>query len=114
MTNTVVEDKRIAQIRSYFKNHIVSATLNGLAHTLSYSAVYTSNLLKKLTGKRFSELLQEKRCELSAKFLRETNMSIREVIIAVGYENESFFRKVFKNFYGVSPSKYRKITKNPT
>ncbi len=101
------DENRKKQIKGYIETHIVDASLDDLAAVLGYSAVYTSALVKKLAGKTFSVLLQEKRCELSAKLLKETDMPIDEIIYSVGYENESFFRRIFKERYGVSPLKYR-------
>ncbi len=104
----VDDEDRIKQIAGYIETHITDANLDTLSSQLGYSTVYTSSLIKKLTGKNFSALLQEKRCALAAKLLKQTDMPIDEIIYAVGYENESFFRRIFKERYGESPLKYRK------
>lgn len=83
-------------------------TLGGLADILGYSVVYTGSLVKKLTSKSFTDLVLQKRCEEAARLLKETNMSVCEIINAVGYENESFFRRAFKERYSKSPAEYRK------
>ncbi len=101
-------ENRVKLITGYIETHILDASLDDLATQLGYSAVYTSGLVKKLTGKTFSELLQEKRCVVAAKLLKETDMPIDEIIYSVGYENESFFRRIFKERYGESPLRYRK------
>ena len=59
-------------------------------------------------GESFSTLLQGKRCEVAALMLRETDLSVEEVIARVGYRNGSFFRALFKEKYGTSPHRYRK------
>ena len=61
-----------------------------------------------MTGKSFSKEVQEKRCSIAARKLLETDLSIEEIIADVGYENESFFRKIFKEKYGKNPLEYRK------
>ena len=101
-------ENRINLITGYIETHILDAKLEEISALLNYSTVYTSGLIKKLTGKTFSELLQDKRCAVSAKLLKETDMPIDQIIYSVGYENESFFRKIFKDKYGESPLKYRK------
>jgi two-component system response regulator YesN len=88
------------------------AALSGLAAVLGYSSVYTGNLVKKTVGKSFAVYVNEKRCSAAAKLLRESEMTIGEVIHSVGYSNESFFREKFKTLYGVSPLNYRKTLKN--
>ena len=80
----------------------------GLAELLGYSAVYTGGYIKKLTGRTFSELLVDKRCTVAAKMLSETDLSVGEIIAAVGYQNENFFRKAFRQKYGKNPLEYRK------
>ncbi len=101
-------ENQVKQIIGYLETHITDARLDELASLLGYSSVYTSGLIKKLIGKTFSALLQEKRCHIAIKLLRETDMPIEEIIFAVGYENESFFRRIFRETYGISPLKYRK------
>lgn len=101
----------LKKINAYVSENIKSSnapTLGGLANALGYSAVYTGSLVKKLTKKSFTELVMQKRCEEAARLLRETNMSVSEIINAVGYENESFFRRAFKERYAKSPAEYRK------
>ena len=85
--------------------------MDELAAVLGYSSVYTGDLVKKSLGISFSKLLQKKRGELSAKLLEETDLSVEEIIYRVGYKNESFFRKIFKEMYGKSPLEYRKSVK---
>lgn len=96
------------QIKTYIEQNIKTANLEELSTILGYSAVYTGNLVKKLTGKSFSKEVQDKRCSMVARKLLETDLSIEEIIADVGYENESFFRKIFKEKYGKNPLEYRK------
>jgi len=95
-------------VEIYFKNNYFDANLTSLAKALGYSPSYTARWLKKNTGASFSELLANYRCAAAAELLKSTDTPISEVITATGYCNESFFRKVFRQKYGVSPFKYRK------
>lgn len=96
------------QIKTYIEQNIKTANLEELSAILGYSAVYTGSLVKKLTGKSFSKEVQDKRCSIAARKLLETDLSIEEIIADVGYENESFFRKIFKEKYCKNPLEYRK------
>lgn len=100
-------DMMIGKINSYLDENIKTASLDELAEALGYSSVYTGSLIKKLTGKSFSKLLQSKRCAIAAEMLLNTDMSVHEIINAVGYENESFFRRIFKEKYGKNFLEYR-------
>ena len=93
---------------SYIEKNIKTANLQELSVILGYSAVYTGDLVKKLTGKSFTKVVQEKRCSIAAEKLLNTDLSVREIIEDLGYENESFFRKIFKEKYGNNPLDYRK------
>ena len=92
----------------YIDNNIADAKIGGLSKVLGYSEAYTGELIKTVLGVSFSELLQKKRCVLAAKMLKSTQLSVNEIIKAVGYDNETFFRNKFKLFFGMTPREYRK------
>jgi AraC-like DNA-binding protein len=58
-------------------------------------------------GMSFSELLQQVRFERAASFLRESDVTILEVALQVGYEDPSHFSRAFRRLAGVSPKQYR-------
>lgn len=95
------------QIIDYIENNAKDASLAELASLLNYSTNYTGNIIKKLTGKSFTALLQDIRCDKAAFYLLYTDMSVCEVISAVGYENGSFFRAIFKEKFGDTPLQYK-------
>ena len=96
------------KIDEYMDGNLPGATLSGLADSLGYSSIYTGALVKKLTGLSYKNYLQKKRLKLSEEMLLQTDISIDEIIKHVGYENASFFRKMFKGKYGTTPLNYRK------
>jgi len=55
-----------------------------------------------------SVYLTSVRLEKACYFLLESNMSIAEIAGAVGYNNPLYFSRIFKKYYGVSPSNYKK------
>ena len=97
------------QIDSYIEKNIKTANLEELSEMLGYSTVYTGSLVKEVTGKSFTKAVQEKRCSIAAEKLLNTDLSIEKIISDLGYENESFFRKIFNEKYGRNPLEYRKI-----
>ncbi len=96
------------QIDSYIEKNIKTANLEELSAILGYSSVYTGNLVKELTGISFTKVVQAKRCSIAAEKLLNTDLSVEKIIADLGYENGSFFRKVFKEKYGKNPLEYRK------
>lgn len=97
------------RIETYLEQNIKSANLEELSKILGYSAVYTGRLVKELTGETFSKALQSKKCDIAARKLRNTDLPIEQIISDIGYENKSFFRKVFRDKYGKNPSEFRKM-----
>lgn len=96
------------QINSYIAEHLKDASLKELSEILDYSVVYTGKLVKKFSGHSFSKALQEARCVHAAQKLSATNHPVDDIIKEIGYENTSFFRKIFKEKFGVKPLEYRK------
>ncbi len=96
------------QIDSYIEKNIKTANLEELSEMLGYSTVYTGSLVKEVTGKSFTKAVQAKRCSIAAEKLLNTDLSVEKIIADLGYENESFFRKIFKEKYGKNPLDYRK------
>lgn len=95
------------QIERYIEQNLQTASLDELSKILGYSAVYTGKLVKKITGVPFSKAVLSKRCEIAAKMLLDTDLPVEEIINIAGYENQSFFRRAFKEKFGKSPLKFR-------
>lgn len=69
-------------------------------------ARYIHSLLHKETGRKFTEILLEKRMERAALLLRNTTLSIEEISSLLGYSNHSNFFKAFKEYYKKTPREY--------
>ncbi len=98
------------KIEIYTEEHLKQSKINELADILGYSAAYTQSVVKKICAKPFSKLIQDKCCRKAAEMLKETDLPISEIISFIGYENESFFRKIFKLKYGKTMSELRHTT----
>ena len=97
-----------SKIQSFVEDNLQDVTLEKLAKELGYSKNYTSKLVFLTIGESFSDFIKNKRIDKAAKLLIETDLPISEIILKVGYENQSFFRAVFVKRYGTTPKKYRK------
>lgn len=100
------------KIETYIEQNLQSANIDELSKITGYSSVYMGNLVKTLTGETFSSRLLNKRCDVAAKMLLNTDLPIREIINRVGYNNENFFRKKFSEKYGINPLAFRKRGKD--
>ncbi len=92
---------------SYVEENYKSGSLSKLAELLHYDISSISREIKKKTGRTYTELVQEKRLSEALYLLKNTNMTIDEIAANIGYENISFFYRIFKEKYGVTPKKYR-------
>lgn len=96
----------VSALREIEENY-ANASLTQVAARNHVTAAYVSRLVREMTGKTFKELLQEKRIAKSAVLLSTTELPIGDIILTVGYENTSYFYKIFTAVYGMSPKKYR-------
>ncbi len=106
------KEETITMIERYIEEHIDQVTLHDLAKQLNYSPAYTSRWIRQNMHTSYNELVQVKRCTIAAKLLRETDMTIGEIISHVGYHNENFFRSKFSSAYGKKPKQFREYYKN--
>ena len=71
------------------------------------SLASVSECVRAETGRTYKELLQRHRLETAARLLRRSDLTIQQIIAQVGYENTSYFYRLFRAHYGQSPREYR-------
>lgn len=98
----------IIEVLKYIDNNYSTATLFEISEMVNQRHYKISKLVKKHTNMTFKELLQEKRLNKAKQLLNETDISIVEIISLVGYENLTYFYKIFKEKYGYTPKDFRK------
>ena len=97
----------IIQCLKYIDEFYQKGNLFEIANKLNQPHYKLSKLIKKHTKMTFKELLQEKKLSKAVELLDITEYPIVEVIELVGYENLTYFYKIFKKKYGVTPKEYR-------
>ena len=101
------QQKLVIKVLSYIEAHYREGELSELAASLHYDIYWLSKEIKKRTGKTYTELVQAKRLSQAAYLLSTTSMSVMDVAIAVGYDNISYFHRIFQKKYGMTPRRYR-------
>ena len=81
--------------------------LASVAARFSYSEKYAGRVFKRETGMSFARYVNEKRLEEAEKQLRESDKSILEIALDCGFENVTYFNRLFKRKHGIPPGKYR-------
>ncbi|MCI5901323.1 MAG: AraC family transcriptional regulator [Blautia sp.] len=98
----------------YIEQKYKTATLTELCERIHLPMHVLSKMIKKSTGYNFKELLQRKRLNKAVELMCETNLPVSDIIAAVGYENNSYFHRIFKERYHMTPRAFRlKNRKNP-
>jgi YesN/AraC family two-component response regulator len=101
------EQDLILTVYRFIEEHYKDGQLSELADSLHYDLYWLSRMIKKLTGKTYTELLQTKRLNQAVFLLNNTKLPVSNIGYAVGYDNLSYFHRIFKDRYGVSPKQYR-------
>lgn len=101
------EDKRMMDIRRYVETNSGDVTLSGTAEHFHFTPSYLSQFVRRATGKTFTQLVQDNRLREAVRLLLHTTMSITEIVSLCGYQNTSYFYRLFTQHYGCTPSEYR-------
>ncbi len=97
-----------AQAVAYLSDHYMDKiTLHELASTLFVSDSYLSKLFRQELGISFTEYLNKIRVDRSIDLIREGKHSLLEIAGMVGFDDQSYFTKVFKRYTGVTPRVYK-------
>ena len=89
------------------ENYNRKLSLNEIAGASGLSAPYFSTIFKEEMGENFSNYLNRLRIEKAVALLSETGKNLNEIAKLCGFEDQSWFSKIFKNITGMSPGKYR-------
>lgn len=72
-----------------------------------FNKTYLSRLFKAHTNQSYIEYLTQVRMEKARDLLLNTNLGVHEIVLKIGYLDDSSFRKKFKSIYGMSTSEFR-------
>ncbi len=97
----------VMSVYKYVEENYRDGSFTDLAEQLHYDLHWLSKTIKQLTGKNYTELLQDKRMRQAAYLLRTSKLTVADIATAVGYENISYFHRLFQKTYGTSPRNYR-------
>ena len=101
-------------VTAYIERQYPRARLFELADSLGYTPEYLSRRITELFGTSFRSLLIEERLKVAERLLSTTRLSVDEIIRTVGYENQSYFHRMFREKYGDSPFRYRQKKNSDT
>jgi len=91
----------------YINSHYRDGTLEELSSLTGYTPSHLSRLLKKRAGSNFKQMLQTRRLQQAIYYLENTILPTDRILTKIGYENSSYFYRIFREKYGCSPREYR-------
>ncbi|HYH41904.1 MAG TPA: AraC family transcriptional regulator [Burkholderiales bacterium] len=99
----------LARVGRYIRENLAHhPSLADAAAAAVLSPNYLAHLISKETGKTFTALVTERRMAEACELLTHTGMRVSEIARAVGFDDEAYFARRFRQWFGVSPSGYRK------
>lgn len=110
---TMMGGNPLSEILAYINQHKQEVSLISVAKQFHYHPKYLSSLIKKYTHKSFSEILQETKLQEVCHYLKHTTFSIDEISQLAGYYDRSYFNRLFKKTFHMSPGQYREANLPP-
>lgn len=101
--NGILEIQETIEARA--KERIV---ISELAETGAMAERTFIRRFKNATGNTPSEYIQRVKVELAKKHIEDDTISIKEICYEIGYEDQTYFRNVFKKYTGLTPSEYKR------
>ena len=99
----------VTLMRQYAEQQLCSPiSLKEIATLYRKNEKYVGRLFKKETGKSFAEYCNDLRLERAAQLISQGAGSVISVAMECGFNNISYFNRLFRKKYGVSPTAYRK------
>lgn len=98
-------DRMLQEVNSHYSDKELS--LQRIAEVCGITTAYMGKLFHAETGEFFNDYLLRIRLKAAETFLAETKRNIGEISQAVGFSSQSYFNKMFRRSYGMSPMEYR-------
>jgi len=94
-------------LRYIADNYNQPITLESVSREIGLSPNHFSTLFRKNVGVSFREYLNHIRVEESKRLLLSTDYNMTDIAVAMGFNDQSYYCKVFKQFEGLPPGQYR-------
>ena len=81
-------------------------SVEAVAKELGYTRQYISGRFHRATGHLLSRFLKQKRLEKAAHLLKQGDLKVNQVSRMCGFDSENYFRRQFRERYGMSPGEF--------
>ena len=101
-------ESAVATVTDYIHRHLHEQIyISKLAEQVYLNEQYLARLFKKSVGLSILEYVTQERLKLARELLLGTDYPINRVADSVGYDNYSYFTRLFKRETGMTPQEYR-------
>jgi two-component system response regulator YesN len=104
----ISQNTTVASIQKYlYDNYTEDIPLQKLASKFYLTETYLCDIFKKYTGKTISSFVRDIRLGTACRLLKGSDKTLNEISNEIGYNSYSYFGKLFKNEFGLTPDEYR-------
>jgi AraC-like DNA-binding protein len=105
------DTERLSRLQDYIElKYADEASVDGAADELALTRTSFCRYVKRLTGRTFTELVNDYRLTVAAIMLRDSNSVVSTVSADVGFGSLSHFNSRFKTRFGTTPTEYRETS----
>ena len=98
-------------MQKYIKNNFTKPiTVEDVAKNTGYSKYYFCRCFKEITTVTVNTYMNQVRVNYAYKLISENNINVYNAALQSGFSDPSYFTKVFKKYFSVSPSQVKKDT----
>ncbi|MFT5874734.1 MAG: AraC-like DNA-binding protein, partial [Clostridium sp.] len=109
LKDNIIQFQRYHRIRKYiYNNYMNKISLQDIAKEEYLSSYYLSHQIKDMAGTNFSELVNIVRVDESIKLLLDTDKTISDISMDVGFSHTRYYNKSFKEHYKCTPLQFRR------
>jgi len=102
--------KTVLRVQQYIEEkYFEDLSLTSLSKQFWVNRNYLSRAFKQVTGYNLMLVIAKKRIEKAAEFIMQSDLNLTEISYLVGYEDYSYFNRVFRKIKGVSPREYKTV-----
>ncbi|MDR2477378.1 MAG: helix-turn-helix transcriptional regulator [Treponema sp.] len=96
------------EVRAYLEKQYLNATVDDLIEHFGHNRYYFNRLIKKYTDMTYSTFLQDIKLEKAEFLLKTTGFTVEEIAHQTGYENLTYFYRIFQKKFSMTPDFLRK------
>lgn len=112
--NSKIYSKQIVKCIEYISEHLHhKIMLQDAAEYLGISAAYLCRLFRQETGTTFNEYINQEKTKAAANLLRYSDYSDLEISHLFCFSSQSYFIKIFRKYYHMTPKEYKKRYRVP-